>query len=75
MKIRRKVVSQLLLTDEEVNVLLDLVTKAQTGQTVHYAEHQLPNGQFFGVGIDPNANEPEPTARARFEKVSGNKKY
>jgi len=53
MRIRRKTVQQLLLSERELEELARMITEAKEGRTVHYSECETSPGQFFGVGIAP----------------------
>ena len=56
MRIRRKVISLIEMTEEEIRIFHDLMEKAREGQTTHYAEHQMENGTFLGVSVCEPAN-------------------
>jgi hypothetical protein len=51
MQIKRKTVSVLLLSEREIEVLMDLVARAKDGQIVHYAEAETGPNQFFGISV------------------------
>jgi len=59
MRIQRKVVNQLLLTSSEVDSLVELISQAKAGRTVHYAEKRMDNGSFFGIGVDMPDETPD----------------
>lgn len=63
MRIKRKTVAQLLLTPEELSQLMEMIHEAEQGKTVHYSERLQPNGSYFGIGIDPAANDDPPRMR------------
>ena len=53
MRIKRKTVNMLLLSEREIEILFNLAERARTGQTVHAAEEEVAPGQFFGIAVAP----------------------
>jgi hypothetical protein len=69
MRVRRKVVHQLLLSPREIESLIEMIHEAKEGRTVHASERETSPGQFFGIGVDdrydsltgePQRPEPRP---------------
>ena len=63
MRIKRKVVQQLLLTEQELKALFECAEKARSGQTVNYAEMKMDDGSFFGIGVGEEYKFQEPVRR------------
>ncbi len=57
MRVQRKTISVLLLSQREIDTLAGMIDEAKRGHTVHYAETQTGPNQFFGVSIDEAHDE------------------
>ena len=75
MRIKRKVINILQLSEREIQVLMGLVEQAKEGHISHYAEEEIAPGQFFGVSVAESHDARNQMTRKPFEPVPTNSKY
>lgn len=53
MRLKKRTITVIEMSDREIAMLFDLAEKASKGQHVHYAEAEISKGKFLGISISP----------------------